>query len=429
MIRCVLRATSGRSSLRSMLAVGGHSSGGGQCLPQPQPQPRLRRQHLRPQLRAISASAAAGAGGISRRALVLPVDHSQDSEFAVDWALGNLYRTGDVLHLLHCIPANSGGRTTFSDGVNEQLVTVDTASGADAIIKQRHWAIMDAVRKQFEAKLLAAAVPAEDLVYDIVQERRPDVTVSGMFGMTALVQDVIPPEVGNAGESFETAGMVGDAIVLKAEEVDAAAVVMASHGKSSLAEFFLGSITNFCTHHCTQPVVVLHNLPHASGSGVGAGSTVAGVGRQLAVAVDDSAHSEKALQWTMDHLYREGDTVHLLHVVPKVAQQMAVSDGLGTTIAALEVRHAHSDETVSQRFQQMLDGGGVPYKVDLIKEMRDDSVRSLGTAIVDKARDLGASSIVMASHNRGFFEEFVLGSVTNYVTHHCTDIPVVVLHP
>lgn len=72
--------------------------------------------------------------------------------------------------------------------------------------------------------------------------------------MTALVQDVIPPEVGNAGESFETAGMVGDAIVLKAEEVDAAAVVMASHGKSSLAEFFLGSITNFCTHHCTQPV-------------------------------------------------------------------------------------------------------------------------------------------------------------------------------
>lgn len=121
----------------------------------------------------------------------------QDSEFAVDWALGNLYRTGDVLHLLHCIPANSGGRTTFSDGVNEQLVTVDTASGADAIIKQRHWAIMDAVRKQFEAKLLAAAVPAEDLVYDIVQERRPDVTVSGMFGVRRCRRR-LPPQAGIA---------------------------------------------------------------------------------------------------------------------------------------------------------------------------------------------------------------------------------------
>jgi nucleotide-binding universal stress UspA family protein len=46
-----------------------------------------------------------------------------------------------------------------------------------------------------------------------------------------------------------------------------------------------------------------------------------------------------------------------------------------------------------------------------------------------QAHEVGASSIVMASHSRGFFEEFVLGSVTNYVTHHCTDIPVVVLHP
>jgi len=349
----------------------------------------------------------------------------------VDWTLQHLYRSGDIVHLLHCIPVQGSGRTAFSNGVDEKLITVDTSTGADKIIKQRHWSIMDAVRKQFEAKLVSQNVPKEDLVYDIVQERPPAVTVTGMFGMSDLVQDATVADASDVDgeEAFDTPQMVGDVIVGKAEEVNAAAVVMASHNKSSLAEFFLGSITNFCTHHCTKPVVVLHNLPHGPGDELPSEDTPSVEGRQLAVAVDDSQHSEKALRWTMDNLYREGDTVHIIHVVPKVSQRMVVNEGLGMSIEEGGAVHAHNLADVSERFRDMCEAEGVSYQIDLMREMKGDSVKSLGSAIVSKAHEVGASSIVMASHSRGFFEEFVLGSVTNYVTHHCTDIPVVVLHP
>ena len=40
---------------------------------------------------------------------------------------------------------------------------------------------------------------------------------------------------------------IGNVICRKADEVDAAAVVMASHTRSKLTEFVLGSVTNYCT--------------------------------------------------------------------------------------------------------------------------------------------------------------------------------------
>ncbi len=46
---------------------------------------------------------------------------------------------------------------------------------------------------------------------------------------------------------------IGNVICRKAREVDAAAVVMASHTRSKLTEFFLGSVTNYCTRAPALP--------------------------------------------------------------------------------------------------------------------------------------------------------------------------------
>jgi nucleotide-binding universal stress UspA family protein len=37
--------------------------------------------------------------------------------------------------------------------------------------------------------------------------------------------------------------------------------------------------------------------------------------------------------------------------------------------------------------------------------------------------------LVMASHSKGGVDEFLLGSVANFVTHNSNELPVVVLHP
>lgn len=51
---------------------------------------------------------------------------------------------------------------------------------------------------------------------------------------------------------------IGDNIVSMANDVDATAVVVSSHRKSMLAEFMMGSISNFLVHQCEKPVIVLH---------------------------------------------------------------------------------------------------------------------------------------------------------------------------
>ena len=40
-------------------------------------------------------------------------------------------------------------------------------------------------------------------------------------------------------------------------------------------------------------------------------------GRKILISVNASAESEDALQWTLKNMYRPGDVLHFLHVVPR----------------------------------------------------------------------------------------------------------------
>ena len=51
---------------------------------------------------------------------------------------------------------------------------------------------------------------------------------------------------------------IGSIICQRADQLQAALVVMAKHNKGALQEFFVGSSTTYCTHHCRSPVLVLH---------------------------------------------------------------------------------------------------------------------------------------------------------------------------
>lgn len=51
---------------------------------------------------------------------------------------------------------------------------------------------------------------------------------------------------------------IGEIICRRAEDLKTPAVVMAKHNQASIKEFFLGSVSKYCTHHCKQPVIVLH---------------------------------------------------------------------------------------------------------------------------------------------------------------------------
>lgn len=54
------------------------------------------------------------------------------------------------------------------------------------------------------------------------------------------------------------ADSVGAVLCQRATDLGAAALIMASHNKSALKAWFLGSASRYCAKHCTQPLVVLH---------------------------------------------------------------------------------------------------------------------------------------------------------------------------
>jgi hypothetical protein len=56
---------------------------------------------------------------------------------------------------------------------------------------------------------------------------------------------------------------IGELVCRKAAQLGAAAVVLARHDRGRVKEFFLGSVSNYCIHHCRQPVVVHHRSPGA----------------------------------------------------------------------------------------------------------------------------------------------------------------------
>ena len=51
---------------------------------------------------------------------------------------------------------------------------------------------------------------------------------------------------------------IGALLCRRAEQLNAAVLVMAKHNRGAVKEFFIGSVSNYALHHCKQPVLVLH---------------------------------------------------------------------------------------------------------------------------------------------------------------------------
>ena len=60
--------------------------------------------------------------------------------------------------------------------------------------------------------------------------------------------DIIAYEMNNTS--------IGEVVCEKASIIDADLVVMASHRKGRVQEFFVGSVTNYCLHHSKVPLIV-----------------------------------------------------------------------------------------------------------------------------------------------------------------------------
>jgi len=139
-------------------------------------------------------------------------------------------------------------------------------------------------------------------------------------------------------------------------------------------------------------------------------------GRTIIVALDGSGHADQCLDWTIENMYRDSDTLVCVHC-PEFVSIAHAKDA----IAASEYFKKMDEEVQSliARYAEVLKKRGIPGKVLRLSGKP-------GEEIIKASRDEGASMIVTGTRGLGTFSRTILGSVSDYVVHNAT-IPVIVV--
>lgn len=185
-----------------------------------------------------------------------------------------------------------------------------------------------------------------------------------------------------------------------AEALSTDLIVMSTHGRTGVERFWLGSVADALARATAVPVFLVRTSAEA------ASDRQMNQVRRVLVPLDTSPVGEKILEPVLRLAPALGWSVHLLHVVPTRILFGARSYPL--LAGDIVKRHRQGTEYlrgVAARFRDR----GVPVEIEVVE--RDDPSR----AIVDRAGEMEADLVAMASHGRGGLTRAILGSVTDGV--------------
>eukprot|EP00878_Enallax_costatus_P012141 GHUV01012675.1.p1 GENE.GHUV01012675.1~~GHUV01012675.1.p1 ORF type:complete len:179 (+),score=37.74 GHUV01012675.1:287-823(+) len=149
--------------------------------------------------------------------------------------------------------------------------------------------------------------------------------------------------------------------------------------------------------------------------------------RHIVIGIDNSLNSQDAVQWAIKNIYNTGDKFHLVHVIP---EPPTLHPWPGVYIPpddALEREEFQEATTlVKEAFAPLVNAAKVPTDVHLIVAV--DAPESIASLLWEKARDLAATCLVVASHGKSALQEFWAGSVTRNLLRKVST-PIVVYMP
>ncbi|XP_009595892.1 universal stress protein PHOS32-like [Nicotiana tabacum] len=134
-------------------------------------------------------------------------------------------------------------------------------------------------------------------------------------------------------------------------------------------------------------------------------------------ALDDSDHSFYALEWTLDHFFPSPSTssfkLIIVHAKPNPTSVIGVV-GPGTTdmYTMVETDIKKTAQKIIDRAKELSKSKGV---ANVACEILEGDARNV---ICDAVERHHASLLVMGSHGYGTFKRAVLGSVSDYCSHH-----------
>ncbi|KAB2635619.1 hypothetical protein D8674_026153 [Pyrus ussuriensis x Pyrus communis] len=128
-------------------------------------------------------------------------------------------------------------------------------------------------------------------------------------------------------------------------------------------------------------------------------------GRDIVLAVDHGPNSKHAFDWALIHFCRLADTIHLVHAVSNVKNEIVynASEGLMQKLAmeAFEVAMVRTSARIVE---------GDPGKV-----------------ICKEAERVKPAAVILGTRGRGFIQSVLQGSVSEYCMRNCKSSPVVIV--
>ena len=191
-------------------------------------------------------SSLAGTNASPHRRIAIAVDLSDESAYAVRWAVQNYLRPGDAVVLLHVRP------TSVLYGADWGSIPVSVSDDADGEV--------------------APAASAEELQ----KKREEDFDAFTSTKAQDLAQPLVAAQIPFKIHIVKDHDMK-ERLCLEAERLGLSAMIMGSRGFGASrkgGKGRLGSVSDYCVHHCVCPVVVVRYPDDAAGAdGEAAGPT------------------------------------------------------------------------------------------------------------------------------------------------------------
>ncbi|XP_021627369.1 universal stress protein PHOS32 isoform X2 [Manihot esculenta] len=128
-------------------------------------------------------------------------------------------------------------------------------------------------------------------------------------------------------------------------------------------------------------------------------------GRDILIAIDHGPNSKHAFDWALIHLCRLADTIHLVHAVSSVKNDIVY-----------EMAQGLMEKLAVEAFQ-----------VVMVKSVARIVEGDPGKVICKEAERLRPAAVVMGTRGRGLVQSVLQGSVSEYCFHHCKAAPVVIV--
>ena len=192
-----------------------------------------------------SLAAASAAASSPHRRIGIAVDLSDESAFAVKWAVQNYLRPGDAVVLLHVRP------TSVLYGADWGSIPVSVADEADA------------------AEDAAAAAQGGPTEEELKKKREEYFDAFTSTKAQDLAQPLVDAQIPFKIHVVKDHDMK-ERLCLEAERLGLSAMIMGSRGFGAHrkgGKGRLGSVSDYCVHHCVCPVVVVRYPDDATGAG------------------------------------------------------------------------------------------------------------------------------------------------------------------